>query len=384
MQIIGLVVLVLLSYISLLYVLPQNKCRMTFVNLIPYLFFYICYVTIYVLVGENTKLFFIDFIVVILSMVTFNVSSTYFRTREDFLTIINNIVRVFVVVSLFFYFLGSLTKTIHPTSNVDVMWGQLFSRPSYFGLHYDYQQVYLNGRFIPRNSGVFLEAGIFSFYIAFALLIELFHYKKRNWKWIIVLVLGLLTTFSTTSYIIMSFLAIMMLMVYKPSNNYLKGLKSVFLILVTSVAVIFSYKSLDAKINNEVGNRSFEIRIDDIRLGYEAFKLHKVLGLGYKDSSEYMELQSKDIRGENISGGSNGWMIILYQGGIYLLILYIVLLCRSYIYLKKMLGKLFANILAVFLMIEFASLPIPYFWIVFWIYCFGFMNLKDKKVDYAC
>lgn len=55
---------------------------------------------------------------------------------------------------------------------------------------------------VIRNTGIFREPGVFMIYLTFALMLELFFFKKRDIRNIIVFVIALLLTKSTAGYII--------------------------------------------------------------------------------------------------------------------------------------------------------------------------------------
>lgn len=123
-----------------------------------------------------------------------------------------------------------------------------------------------------RNNGPFEEPGVFQVYINIALIFLLFQKKIRR-KPLIVLVLGLVSTISTTGFICFFIIAL----AYLYENG--KRIKPFHIILVLAVLVIgayyvFSTPELFARLfgkfeEGSEGNASFVIRMNDIQFYYE-------------------------------------------------------------------------------------------------------------------
>src|SRR5690606_563550 len=84
---------------------------------------------------------------------------------------------------------------------------------------------------IFRSSSIFWEPGAFSIYICLALYFELFVIKNKSLKRIIVLILSLITTFSTTGYIVFMFMIVIFLF-KKQKFNYINHLRFLTLLIV--------------------------------------------------------------------------------------------------------------------------------------------------------
>lgn len=222
------------------------------------------------------------------------------------------------LISLILWVLVSCMRIIPFNSSILSDWstfnGYAARISSYHNIYFETQ--YINN--FPRNSAIFPEAPMASlhFLMAFAMNFlfcnEKWH-KLRN----LILVLAVISTFSSTGYI-----GIVLLITYKMIfNNFGKkevnylGIFGIIMLLIVSVLIINSIFS--QKMTTESGS----IRRDDYLAAFNAWKTSPIFGVGLVSDSvkSYMSLW----RNYNL-GFSNSLMDVLSHGGLYLFLLYIM------------------------------------------------------------
>lgn len=232
-----------------------------------------------------------------------------------------DIVTIIGIISLLFWILGSnlhlinTNKYILSTWSSFNNWAQLV--PSYFNIYFEPQQI--NG--LIRNSAIFPEAPMASLHFTVALSIEWL--LRKNDKFhiakLVILIICIISTFSSTGYI-----AVILLVCYKillSKNAFISKIKPVIIVVVI-VGIIVIQNILSQKLVTESGS----IRIDDYVAAYNAWKDNPIMGLGIASSKiqNYMSLW----RGYNL-GFSNTIMDILAHGGIYVSLIYVLALIYS-------------------------------------------------------
>lgn len=232
-----------------------------------------------------------------------------------------DIVTIIGIISLLFWILGSnlhlinTNKYILSTWSSFNNWAQLV--PSYFNIYFEPQQI--NG--LIRNSAIFPEAPMASLHFTVALSIEWL--LRKNDKFhiakLVILIICIISTFSSTGYI-----AVILLVCYKillSKNAFISRIKPVIIVVVI-VGIIVIQNILSQKLVTESGS----IRIDDYVAAYNAWKDNPIMGLGIASSKiqNYMSLW----RGYNL-GFSNTIMDILAHGGIYVSLIYVLALIYS-------------------------------------------------------
>lgn len=231
-----------------------------------------------------------------------------------------NLIIIIAFISLFFWLFGSFLGIIHPTNYVPTAWGNKYGNaiyiPSYFNLYVQPQQVSLPviGE-IGRNSAIFTEGPMASLNFCMALLIELCDdqskFKKRNY---IILILSILSTFSTTGYILLIFILYYKIL-FNSSNKILKIIFTIPVLVLAIVAVVYLFSQ-----KMEYGSESTTVRLDDYKAGVITWLQHPFLGSGLSNTNGIQQNMSA-WRSYN-TGFSNSIMEILAEGGIYLSLFY--------------------------------------------------------------
>lgn len=333
--------------------------------------------------GENQKTFIFRFIFILGTLMIYSIYSLSINGYNKILVKISEIIVVLSIISLIFYLFATCLGVIKPNSTVTLKWGTIRDIPSYWGLYYNTQWVNFNGIPIIRNTGVFTEAPMYSFALSISLAIELFVIKDKRVKNILILCITALTTFSTTGIVT----NLMMICIYIIAT---KSISTVFMILKISILPIvitisllvgslFIIDKIESSSNNKYG--SFNIRMDDFKVGYEAWRENKLIGHGYDrhdKTKTYMGLLRV-----NDNGGSSGLMMILPQGGVYLLSIYLIPLIISLYHgfkikdIKIVIIGLIITLLFTFTQIQYRYI-IMYFLAIGW--SFIIVDRKNIKI----
>lgn len=179
-----------------------------------------------------------------------------------------------------------------------------------------YTQIYYYGELMLRNSGMFWEPGAFQGYIciAFVFLIkctDLLHKKLYGG----ILTIALITTFSTTGYIVFAFIVIYYTLYY---NKVANGAKIVlfFLIVLLSAYAFYNLDFLGSKISIDQSKNLYEEgRLNDFFRYSQLIFENLFFGIGPEV-------------GKKMSTG-NGLLSFLMYGGLFVNIFYYVRLIRN-------------------------------------------------------
>ncbi len=236
---------------------------------------------------------------------------------EDTMYKYTSIVLVIAVISLFFWALGSTLKYIRPTGYLYTTWtGNDLPKKvtSYYGIYFETQSVTffgLTGKMV-RNTAIFTEAPMASMIFSTAFLAELLMQDKLNWKRCAILMAAVLSTISTTGYMVVIAAAGLR---YVFTRQRTRGGHLLKLVLLPTAfgagAVILSFL-----IGQKLGTSSGSIRVDDFAAGYKAWINAPLFGNGYGNYDTIEEHMSYFRR--NNTGFSNSPMLVLVYGGIYL------------------------------------------------------------------
>lgn len=242
-----------------------------------------------------------------------------------------NLVLAVCVVSLVFYLGGSVLGIFQSTGTVYTAWTSqrvgttvLKSVPTYYNLYFETQKISEFGLLnFPRNTAIFTEAPMCSLHFCIALMIELLLKESSNRYKTGLLIVGILTTFSTTGYIVV---ILIFLTKYLSSHASTKGFKLIK-ILIIPIVIIFAILAVSYFITTKLGTGSGSTRLDDFMAGYKAWVDSPVFGNGYNNSASYQKYMSS-FRKNNM-GFSNSPFCILAYGGLYLFAPYLYCFIRG-------------------------------------------------------
>jgi len=279
-----------------------------------------------------------------------------------------NVVVILAVISLLFWFLSMLKL---PTNmNTPVLWGSYRQLPGYFGIHYIAQgQTVFLGLSMIRNTGLFVEAPMYSYVLSIALMVLIFIDKgvgsKKKFE-TLVLLFAIFTTTSTTG-IIVALLAVMydLLIVRNKASMFFKIIIVLagFLIVGLIIRIV-----LLRKIQVE-GVGSSSVRWNDIQSGFYAWRNHLWLGNGfgnYNAIEAYMSPNRLVMNGN--TGFSSGLMEVLAYGGALTAMFQIVPTFLAFFRSKRMFGlAAISFLLFVFTIVNDVYIYImllSYFWVM--------------------
>ena len=230
-----------------------------------------------------------------------------------------NIVTIIAAVSLFFWLFGSTLKWISPTGTVLMNWtgsGEDISYATYYNLYYEVQTIEIGAinAIQYRNTAIFVEAPMFALHLSLAIMMETLLKKPSKFK-ILLMGAGIVTTFSTTGYIMLLLIFVHSFLLSKNRN-----LKKFLILLAPMVAVTAGVLAVNL-LSTKLGNLSGLTRIDDFIVGWNIWKSNFLMGVGY-DNYRYVQSMMSGWRAFSL-GMSSSLMMVVSYGGIYFLAPYL-------------------------------------------------------------
>lgn len=284
-----------------------------------------------------------------------------------------NILLLVGSISLFFWLFGSILGMLHSNIYINSNWGAVngVTRlvPSYNNIYFETQRISapLLGD-IYRNSSIFSEGPMASLNFTLGLLIELI--ERKNKLSITVFILCVISTFSTTGYIVLLILLFMKFINTSKITTYTK----LMLIVPTTILVAFLILFfINQKFINN--SESASVRLNDFYLGFTTWLQHPIFGNGINNIGALTE-NMESWRLSN-SGFSNSIMEVLAEGGIYVFSIYIYSFINAIKYAKaKRSVDLFCFIVGVIFLFVSTSFPFQYILITILIW---FSMLDSKR-----
>ena len=221
---------------------------------------YIIYVLIYAILTKCTdRPFFINYII-ILPIMFINISFT-----EDFIKEIKNVAKIYV---------SEIVIITIITNQVLIEWGEIKSLDTYCYLHFNTQNINILNIVLNRNSAIFTEAPMFALHLIIALAMAVFLLEPRKSN-IIILVIGLCSTFTLTAFI-----SIFVIYLLYLAFNYKKIFKSKKIVIINIIALVITIVGAIILFNARSNSSSLNIRLDDYNAAIKAFKDNVFLGKG--------------------------------------------------------------------------------------------------------
>ena len=144
-----------------------------------------------------------------------------------------------------------------------------------------------------RNLGIFWEPGAFQIYLMIAIIIEYFNYGLCRRGQLAVLLVADILTFSTTAFVSIGFLIIIIIINEKIENRLKKeiGVSTLvviliilFIVYITEKAQIDIYTTVFGKIDryqaNPTSDGTAAVRFNSMIKGFEVFVQNPILGVG--------------------------------------------------------------------------------------------------------
>ena len=236
----------------------------------------------------------------------------------DLLFKLDDIVCVLTVISLVCFVFGTCLDVLPGARTVEYYFAnQDRSCTTYFHLYYAAQTMLMFGRDFVRNCGIFAEAPGFAIYLIIAFAVEMFlRDKPRLWR-CIAICLAALTTFSTKA-ILLVLLVIGLKFLISPNKSVVMfRFKVVVLPVVAVVLLAAAFILLKDKMNTD----SFFIRLDDLFASAKAFRTSPLIGTGYYNDQSIIDQFNYSRPNEGLS---MGLAVLLAQGGLFMMALYLV------------------------------------------------------------
>ena len=250
------------------------------------------------------------------AIIIFYIDYDTIKYKNNILHKIVNVGVFLSIVSLFFWILKILGMNYN--SSIQTGWGGIREVSGLFRLQFFPQgSVNFLGFSMLRNSGIYSEAPMFSYVLSTSLITNLFlepESKKNNRKTII-LIITLITTTSTTGLLIIIVSLLLKLYLRVPNSG------KILVVLVIPMAIYVVEFVVSSKLESMGG--SVNIRLDDIRAGFEAWKQKPFLGNGFDNSYSiklFMDQARLGLYGND--GNSSGLMSMLARGGVVLSMLF--------------------------------------------------------------
>lgn len=284
--------------------------------------FGITYLLILGLVHPNNKKGLIGFAVISMTIIAFVYLYKSIGRVINILDIYEQIIIAVAVISVFFWLFGSVLKII-PASGYELYnWtGNGLDKQinKYWGLYYETQWTYLQGYGVfTRNTAIFTEAPMCSLHFSIALLIEVFIKEELDFRKYVTLILAILTTFSTTGYLIVVVTVFFKIVYSKKNNQILQYIKVIVVPASLIVGLIASMVLLQLKMNSSSG----VVRMDDFIAGYKAWMENPIFGCGFGNYDALIKYMS--VWRQNNTGFSNSIMEVLAYGGVYFGMIYMM------------------------------------------------------------
>lgn len=221
-----------------------------------------------------------------------------------------NLLFVITVISLFFWLFGSVLHVI-PYTIIRYHYGYGTIAHNFFGVYFDepYQNTVFFGIRTVRNCGICMEAPGFANLLMYGLGIELIK-KNSNNKKKVAFILGLITNFSSKSYLILAVsIAFMIYKAIKTDKN--KKIRKLIVIvaplLLFTIGITVYMVVMDKAANS---TRAYNGRINSLQNALIAWRSNPIVGVGINNY-------------EAIDAGSMGVTLYLAQCGLYGMALYV-------------------------------------------------------------
>lgn len=324
---------------------------------------------IYVMLTSRNRFLFSYMYALPLSLSVF-----YFMSLKEpyrFWIAFKNVVVALAIISLIFFIGGTELGIIPPTRTATFEWAYTRTCRSFYDIYYEAQRLKTGGSFIQRNTGIFVEAPMYSFVLSVALGIELFINNKSKVSTCMILVVTIITSFSTTGY-----LAIILLVVLyyagKTLNTKKMTTKKIILIIAVMVACIAAFSIVGDKSTTLSGEASTTVRIDHVFACFRAFLSNPIIGTGYANTEAVLKYANSR------QGISVGLPYLLASGGLVLTLILLMPLLRK---AKEALGSrnfnfLFWEFSIIFLYFFTAITSAPLFPILN-----GFMYVNTRRLE---
>lgn len=260
-------------------------------------------------------LLYIIFPLLIILLVSVSAFGFFLRAYVNLMTFLS-------IASLILWILGPILGVLSTNCVIENSWngvpGLIQQTPGYYHLLYitqmsDASSILPN---VIRNTGVFVEAPMYSFALILAVCFELFFRSEPGKLRVLLLAVTIITTFSSTGLIALALAIVARLLTSSAQSAPRRAGRrrvDVRFAIVAVLAIPMVILTLEI-INGKLATSSGSVRLDDFRAGYKAWTNGNVLwGNGLSDTSAIASYMSS-WRSYN-AGFSNSLFEILVAGG---------------------------------------------------------------------
>lgn len=299
---------------------------------------------------------------------------------QEFMYTFSDIVLIIGLVSLFFWFFGSVLQILPgrmATTYSYAKWAHVKTY-TYYYLYFEnpMQNQQLLGMTIPRNCGIFTESPAFAGILLYAFCIHVFGPRKVNIKKAALLMVALLSTQSTKALIIL--IVVFGIRFIMEGNEGHSNVYKASKCLISIVLIIGAYFAINTIMSDKmIANNSYIARVNHLMGGVRTWLQSPIFGVGFEnDNAFFMNLNSG--AGEN--GLSMGLTVLLAYGGLYLALFYFMAffaaLRNSSIKRNKRPFLYFSLMLFINLFISNSAFGYPYLFFVSSAYAAGAQGLS--------
>ena len=300
------------------------------------------------------------------------------------------IMTVLAAFSILCWLVFSLFKLIPANSLAYTWWNGTdgFTRvKSYYGIYFSPQTIGLFGTRINRNCAVFVEAPIASLHFSFALLAECFLKKKSSVPVMAILIAAIITTFSAAGCIIAAAAMVVKLILYiLGSEKYraLSGSKKTAIRIIIAALIILAVAAAALIIYGRIGDKSWRIRVQDMRATILAWLDKPIYGNGV-NNFDAVKMHFGGTRVNNPGYSCTTSLgTILAEGGLMFGVLYIGAVVMAVI--RAVRNKEYGNIFfSIFILIIFTVTIVNYDYIVLLMFVFmGAYKCRGARYIAGC
>ena len=319
-----LILIFLIIYIIFRFFTTKDKSKIKIKIFYKYFFIYVAYMVIFAIFNKVRDKSFINNFLLIFPIFVF-IFLNFKDTIKNIFAKIVDVVVIISIVSLVLYFLFSVIKAFDLKQSVVIDWGNVYKIKSFYHIYFETQSFHGFGLNICRNTGIFVEAPMYSLILTIALAMESFIIKRKKMFIYLILSFSVLTTFSTTGIIAMSLIYVLNFISILVKKQKISKKAKRIMFIIGGILITISLIYFIQRINTESGS----IRLDDYKASFKAWLDYPIFGNGYLNS-DCIKAYMSSFRIHNM-GLSNSFAVLLAQCGIYLFIFYLIPL----IYLGK-------------------------------------------------
>jgi hypothetical protein len=279
---------------------------------------------------------------------------------ENFYYAFRRIMKVLMLISLLLYAMN-LTKIGYaalPTQTIST--GVSYTT---IGLANMFNSAFYQ---IPRAQSVFWEAGVYAAYLNILLLLELMCRKKTDMKYLLLILVSILTTVSTTGYLVM-LIILAAYILSKPVINIRTKLVIIVLLMILFI-VIVTNETLMAQLTSKItdNSESFKDRWLSVDGNFLIIKKSPLFGLGPIKSQTEIESYISSQGGRKSLSNLNTILANYSLFGFLPFVFYLYHLLKfSFSCMASVIGRVLVLLSLVFLLSSTGYQFSPFFMLIF-------------------